>query len=279
MCVCGTVWIVRLTTCLALYDPLLILPLMVGTYVLFGGLAGGIFFQEFGNLGDGPAGFVLGWTLYLSGMALVLLGLGLIAAASVRVDREIPAHDDATAKHGALGKGGALGGTAIDAPAPDELEAWEHRGHVDPDASPSRPVAEMSLPPLELTKLSAREQELTDAIDECKSTNVRLRRHVRPSSSAAQPAAPAARLRVHRRIQRVQRTIAKLTQQLGELLGENARAAYEGEPVQPVVRGAEVAIEIGASGVRDVSCGSKSSVAMATAETRPTQDREVTQQI
>ena len=44
--VCGMIWIFKLTECLALYQPLLILPLMVGTYILFGGVAGGIFFRE-----------------------------------------------------------------------------------------------------------------------------------------------------------------------------------------------------------------------------------------
>jgi hypothetical protein len=31
--------------CLALYEPVVIIPLMVGTYLLFGGVAGGIFFR------------------------------------------------------------------------------------------------------------------------------------------------------------------------------------------------------------------------------------------
>lgn len=43
---CGMLWAFRLTECLALYDPLIILPLMVGTYILFGGVAGGVFFEE-----------------------------------------------------------------------------------------------------------------------------------------------------------------------------------------------------------------------------------------
>ena len=36
---CGLLWGVKLTECLALYEPLLIIPLMLGTYILFGGLA------------------------------------------------------------------------------------------------------------------------------------------------------------------------------------------------------------------------------------------------
>lgn len=38
---CGALWGIRLTACLSYYDPLLILPLMVGAYILFGGIAGG----------------------------------------------------------------------------------------------------------------------------------------------------------------------------------------------------------------------------------------------
>ena len=51
------VWVIRLTVCLGLYDPLLILPLMVATYILFGGVAGGIYFNEFGTLHHGIGGY------------------------------------------------------------------------------------------------------------------------------------------------------------------------------------------------------------------------------
>lgn len=78
---CGIVWAWRLTACLVLYDPLLILPLMVGTYILFGGIAGGLYFNEFSTLHLGPGGHWR-WLLYLGGMALVLYGLYLIADAS-----------------------------------------------------------------------------------------------------------------------------------------------------------------------------------------------------
>lgn len=43
---CGIIWMWRLTQCLGMYDPLLILPLMVGCYIVFGSIAGGIFFGE-----------------------------------------------------------------------------------------------------------------------------------------------------------------------------------------------------------------------------------------
>lgn len=79
--VCGSFWIVQLTTCLVLYNPLLILPLMVGTYIFFGGIAGGIFFQEFHRLHEGFAGYG-GWAAYACGLCLVLAGLYTIAVES-----------------------------------------------------------------------------------------------------------------------------------------------------------------------------------------------------
>ena len=90
--VCGVLWAWRLTACLALYEPLLILPLMVGSYVLFGGIAGGIFFHEFSGITNGIAG-PGGAALFAIGMLLVLLGLFLIADASVQPPSVKPTTD------------------------------------------------------------------------------------------------------------------------------------------------------------------------------------------
>jgi hypothetical protein len=95
-------WAVKLTECLALFDPLLILPLMVGVYILFGGIAGGIYFQEFASLhlGAWPTADVRGaarWALYISGVLAVLVGLCLIAVASAEVERELEAAEDKAA--------------------------------------------------------------------------------------------------------------------------------------------------------------------------------------
>lgn len=91
---CGILWVVKLTECLGLFDPLLILPLMVGTYILFGGMAGGIFFQEFRHLHRGLGG-ALGWPLYILGFVAVLAGLCLIAIASAEIDRALQDDEDA----------------------------------------------------------------------------------------------------------------------------------------------------------------------------------------
>lgn len=79
---CGMIWVVKLTQCLGLYDPLLILPLMVATYILFGGVAGGLYFDEFSTLHDSPGGYWR-WVLYVSGMSMVMLALYLIATSGI----------------------------------------------------------------------------------------------------------------------------------------------------------------------------------------------------
>ena len=119
--VCGCVWVVQLTRCLGMYNPLLILPMMVGTYILFGGIAGGLFFQEFERLHLGFAGYYA-WAALLSGMLCVLLGLALIALASEDLEQKIEqrhapfeaiCNADATAEAAAQGggkKGGGGGG-------------------------------------------------------------------------------------------------------------------------------------------------------------------------
>ena len=70
--VCGAIWLYKLTECLTLFDPLLILPLMTGIYVLFGGVAGGIFFREFERLDEGLLG-PASWLAYILGVLCVSL--------------------------------------------------------------------------------------------------------------------------------------------------------------------------------------------------------------
>ena len=50
---------------------------MVGIYIVTGGVAGGIFFDEFSRLHLGVAG-VLSWPLYLSGILMVMVGHPII---------------------------------------------------------------------------------------------------------------------------------------------------------------------------------------------------------
>ena len=85
--VCGCIWVVRQTQGLGLYDPLVILPLLIGTYILFGGVAGGLYFNEFATLHLGIAG-VGNWPIYICGMLAVLVGLGLIATAGISVEEK-----------------------------------------------------------------------------------------------------------------------------------------------------------------------------------------------
>jgi hypothetical protein len=80
-------WVIKLTQCLGLYEPLLILPLMVSTYILFGGIAGGIYFREFDTLHEGVGGYGR-WGLYVGGMLLVLFGLYCISTAGIRMKEQ-----------------------------------------------------------------------------------------------------------------------------------------------------------------------------------------------
>jgi len=188
---CGVFWIVRLTECLALFDPLLILPLMIGSYVLFGAVAGGIFYQEFANMALGPAGEAAGWALFVSGLLLVLAGLGMIATASVRIDLNHEAADAAK----------------VDAAAPgSELPP--------PDLAPPLPRP----PPLK--------KQLSDALDDASERSRRLHHRISKldSLSAAEPASPLARVRMHLQLDRLHMQVATLTDQLSSV----AEVAFEG---------------------------------------------------
>lgn len=74
----GFFWLYRMNQSLGLYDPLFIIPLLQSSYILFGVVAGGIYFEEFAGLHNGPAGYA-GWPLFILGMLAVLSGLALIA--------------------------------------------------------------------------------------------------------------------------------------------------------------------------------------------------------
>lgn len=56
---------------------------MVGTYILFGSVAGGIFYDEFSTLSEATALGAAGWALYIGGTLTMLVGLVLIADPSV----------------------------------------------------------------------------------------------------------------------------------------------------------------------------------------------------
>lgn len=91
----GLIWVGALTACLSLYDPLIILPLMVASFIVFGSIAGGIYFDEFGTigyrLGTSPVAVGLGWLGYVGGMVLVLCGLLAIAVSGTAQEAEYAA--------------------------------------------------------------------------------------------------------------------------------------------------------------------------------------------
>lgn len=65
---------------------------MVSGFIVFGTIAGGIYFNEFSSigfrLGSSAAAFIVGWICYVGGMLLILTGLYLIASAGSAVERE-----------------------------------------------------------------------------------------------------------------------------------------------------------------------------------------------
>jgi len=81
--VCGVIWLYRMNESLALFDPLFIIPLMQSSYILFGVVAGGIYYDEFGTLSHkvifGVHLGVGGWFCFLGGLLAILAGMLLIA--------------------------------------------------------------------------------------------------------------------------------------------------------------------------------------------------------
>ena len=117
------------------------------------------------------------------------------------------------------------------------------------------PMALEPLPPLSLRQLTAIERQLADELTECANANVRLRRHVRPSPSAAAPAAPAGRTRIYQRLHQIRERVASLKGELNVLLSAPADTGYgegtgtlrgeaAGEPKAKAGRAVNVAVEM-----------------------------------
>ena len=97
----GFYWLYKMNEGIGLFDPLFIIPLLQSCYILFGVIAGGIFFEEFAGLQNGPYG-IAGWPLFIIGMASLLWGLYLIAPQqdaedrAKRISREVSVHGSPT---------------------------------------------------------------------------------------------------------------------------------------------------------------------------------------
>ena len=91
MLVFGIYWLYRLTQCLGMFDPLLIIPLMQTAFMILGAIAAGIYFQEFKHLELHPAGAEVAWIMYILGISLSVGGLFLIAPPS---DKSGPPYND-----------------------------------------------------------------------------------------------------------------------------------------------------------------------------------------
>ena len=125
--VTGIFWLYRMNQSLGLYDPLFIIPLLQSSYILFGVISGGIFFEEFAGLHNGPAGMG-GWPLFVLGMLSILSGLYLIAPRT---------EEPAPSPHGMRPKNIRISRREEDAEADDEA----HDEAADPyGAAPRLPT-------------------------------------------------------------------------------------------------------------------------------------------
>ena len=77
--VCGIFWAVQMNRSLTLYDPLFIIPLLQASYITFGSMGSGIFYQEFETLSKNGMVGAYAWLLYIGGVMLVVVGILLLA--------------------------------------------------------------------------------------------------------------------------------------------------------------------------------------------------------
>merc|ERR1712232_411734 len=70
-------WVRRLNNALSMYDPQFFIPLMMSCFIVIAVLSGGIFFQEFVVFS------VLQWIFFWGGIAVMLIGLVLLASAQL----------------------------------------------------------------------------------------------------------------------------------------------------------------------------------------------------
>ena len=71
----GVYWLFRLSQCLGLYEPLFIIPLMQTGFIVFGAIAGGIFYKEFDELLENSYAM----PLYILGILTTIFGLTFLA--------------------------------------------------------------------------------------------------------------------------------------------------------------------------------------------------------
>eukprot|EP00900_Chrysochromulina_parva_P022243 jgi/Chrpa1/4652/Chrysochromulina_OHIO_Genome00018068-RA len=115
----GILWVQRQTLGLGLFDPLIILPLLIGSFIVTGGISGGIFFGEFDFVDDGRLGWA-NWILYILGMVLVVVGLAIIAIAGTQLQRaRAKAAGKDNGKEGPAASGAELGSPVVKSPKPE----------------------------------------------------------------------------------------------------------------------------------------------------------------
>jgi len=86
----GGYWLVRLSQCLMHYEALFIIPLMQTAFIIFGAVAGGIYFQEFSLMSEHPWVGAGAYGVYGVGLLLSLGGLCLLASSVAPDDASAP---------------------------------------------------------------------------------------------------------------------------------------------------------------------------------------------
>mmetsp|Transcript_31975 Transcript_31975/g.63338 ORF Transcript_31975/g.63338 Transcript_31975/m.63338 type:complete len:402 (+) Transcript_31975:265-1470(+) len=68
----AVIWVKRMTSALSKFDPIVIIPMLQVAFIVLAILSGGIFFEEFDTF------FPLQWVGFVSGVLVMLMGLGII---------------------------------------------------------------------------------------------------------------------------------------------------------------------------------------------------------
>jgi len=75
-------WLYRLNSALGLYNPLLIIPLLQSSFILFSNISGGLYFQEFNYMEP------MMWVGFCSGVVIMFIGIFLLVPSNEEADSD-----------------------------------------------------------------------------------------------------------------------------------------------------------------------------------------------
>ena len=132
----GVYWLFRLSQCLGLYEPLFIIPLMQTGFIVFGAIAGGIFYKEFDELLENE---LHAMPLYILGILTTIFGLTFLAATSTPATRRTAPPSPPTPPRSASRCRPPSSAWATRArPAATVAQARGDDAHLEADAAPWR---------------------------------------------------------------------------------------------------------------------------------------------